>query len=147
MSEALIEIATPSPDKKPSSRRFVKTNITNCVKLEPLGIYYGRCKVNGKLVRLFLETKDAAVAKKKMPHWLIDVRGRVTAKEGFMGSLVEEYERRLNLKVDLREIRERTRYTKVECLHQIQKVWEEYFSTGEVNPSNYTAGGNPAVRT
>src|SRR5512132_1066207 len=106
MSEALIEIATPSPQRKASPPRFVKTNIPNCVKLEPLDIYYGRCKVNGRLIRLLLETKDQGVAKKKIPHWRIDVRGSAVAKEGLMGSLVEEYQRRLNLRVDGREIRE-----------------------------------------
>ncbi len=68
MSETITEIATSSQDKKASSRRFVKTNIPNCVKLEPLGIYYGRCKVNGRLIRLSLETKDPNFAKKKIPH-------------------------------------------------------------------------------
>lgn len=135
-----------APTHNPTSPRFVKTNIPNLVKLEPMGTYYGRCKVHGKLVRQSLETKDFKVAKSKLLQWLMDTRGRVNAFEGHMGSLTEEYTRRLKLAVDNREIRERTMNTKIESLTQIQKVWEERFSTGTINPLNYKAGGDQTKR-
>src|SRR5690348_11085917 len=55
MSEAVAEIAPSSTDKEPKKSRIVKTNIQpnipNCAKLEPFGVYYGRCRINGRLVR------------------------------------------------------------------------------------------------
>ena len=117
-----------TPSSKPAKPRFVKTNIPNLVKLDPMSTYYGRCKVNGKLIRESLGTKDFTVAKSKVRQWLIDVRGRVNATEGSMGELVEDYVRRLKLQVDGRRIRQRTMETKIECLTQIEKVWEELFT-------------------
>jgi hypothetical protein len=130
----------------PPKRHFVKTNQPNLVKLMPLGTYYARCKIGGKTVRQSLKTKVFEVAKRKARKWLIDVRGRVNAFEGNMGSLLEEYKRRLNLSVDSRDIRERTMATKIECLTQIEKVWEELFTTGQVNRANYARGGDRTKR-
>ena len=110
------------PTDNPTTPHFVKTNIPNLIKLEPMGSYYGRCKVHGKLVRQSLETKDFKVAKKKILQWLIDTRGRVNAHEGNMGNLAEEYLRRLQLAVDSRDIRDRTMATKIECLNHLQKT-------------------------
>ncbi len=126
--------------------RFVKTNIPNLVKLEPIGTYYGRCKVGGKLVRLSLETREFKIAKQKLPDWLQKVRGGLNTKDGLMASLVEAYQRRLKLAVAGKDIRERTRATKLECLSQIEKVWDEFFDTGNVNPANYRPGGNGKLR-
>jgi len=82
------------PTDNPTTPHFVKTNIPNLIKLEPMGTYYGRCKVHGKLVRQSLETKDFKVAKKKILQWLIDTRGRVNAHEGNMGKLSFEVTKR-----------------------------------------------------
>lgn len=133
-------------DSKAVSPRFVKTNIPNLVKLEPMDTYYGRCKVNGKTIRQSLETKDFKVAKSKLHKWLIDVRGRIHANEGDMGSLVEEYKRSLQLKVSSQDIRKRTMATKLQCLTQIEKVWEEIFTTGNLDKANYRQGGNQKNR-
>ena len=63
-----------------------------------------------------------------------------------MGSLTEEFKRRLRLEVDSGDIRQRTMDTKLECLNQIQKVWEEVFTTGAINPANYDWGGDQTHR-
>ena len=142
-----MNVANNTPGKKADSPRFVKTNIPNLVKLEPMNTYYGRCKVHGKLVRQSLETKDFKVAKSKLHKWLIDVRGRINAHEGNMGVLIEDYKKRLKLAVDSGDIRKRTRETKIQCLTQIGKVWEELFTTGQVNPQHYERGGDQIHRT
>jgi hypothetical protein len=54
----------------PTSPYFVKTNIPNLIKLEPLGTYYRRCKVRGKLVRKSFKTKVFDVAKAKLKNWM-----------------------------------------------------------------------------
>ncbi len=80
---ALKHTATPDNTKEAGCRGFVKTNIPNLVKWEPAGTNYGRCKVGGKPVRRSLETKEFKVAKEELPHWLMAVRGQITAKEGW----------------------------------------------------------------
>jgi hypothetical protein len=97
-------------------------------------------------VRQSLQTKDFKVAKRKLLQWLMDARGRMHAHEGNMGSLIEEYHRRLRLAVDSRDIRERTVTTNIESLTQIQKVWEELITARKIDPGNYAPGGDQTKR-
>jgi hypothetical protein len=112
LNDLFAQPTKPAPDmnaknnigvSKAVSPRFVKTNIPNLIKLEPMDTYYGRCKVYGKTIRQSLETKDFKVAKSKFHKWLIDVRGRVHANEGDIGGLIEEYKRGLRLQVASRD--------------------------------------------
>jgi len=124
-----MDATNDAPVTKPSSPRFVKTNIPNLIKLDPMGTYYGRCKVHGKLVRQSLDTKDFKVAKTKVRQWLIDARGRVIAHEGNMGSLIEEYGRRLQLAVDSQDKRDRRKGLVIPiCRHENMRP--AYFGFG-----------------
>jgi hypothetical protein len=143
----IVNATTDTTDIKPARSKFVKTNIPNLVKLVPSETYYGRCKVGGKLVRESLKTTVFAVAKKKLPLWLIGARGRTSSSDVAMGVVIEACKQRLNLAVDSRDIRERTRSTKLECLTQIEKVWEELLNSGQINKTNYKPGGNHYFKT
>lgn len=126
-------------------RRLVKSKVPNLFMLEPSGVYYGRVKVGGKVLKKSLDTKSFEVAKRKLRPWLEEVRGKAT-NDATLGALAEEYEQRLELQVVAGDIKPRTRETKLESLDQIQKVWQELFSTGKIDPTNYARGGNQAIK-
>ena len=102
-------------------------------------------KVAGKIYKKSFETTSFGVAKRKLKVWLEEVRGKAT-NDSTLGALAEEYQKRLQLQVTSGDIKPRTMDTKLESLSQCQKVWQELFDTGKVDPNNYGQGGNHKIK-
>jgi integrase len=143
MSDDTDTISTPKSSQ--DGRRLVKSKVENLFLLLPSGMYYGRVKIKGKTLKKSLETASFEVAKRKLKAWLAEVRGKPTS-DSTLGSLAEEYAQRLQLKVDTRDIKPRTRETKLESVDQCGKVWHELFSTGKIDPANYGRGGDQSKK-
>jgi hypothetical protein len=139
MSEAVDPADTMEESQK--KRRLVKSAVPNLSILWPSGVYYGVVKINGKPIKKALDTTSFPVAKKRLEVWLKDVRGKPTS-DATLGSLAEEYQRKLQRQVDTGDIKPRTKATKLESLNQCAKVWQELDSTGKIDPANYGQGGD-----
>jgi hypothetical protein len=59
---------------------WVKTPYPNLIRYKPSGNYFGRVRVNGKLIRRSLETHVLSVAKLKLSDFLQDNRRLVINK-------------------------------------------------------------------
>src|SRR5207302_4606829 len=68
--------AVPSPTKrKPAADvDWTKTPYPNLIRYKPSGRYFGRVRVNGKLIRRSLETHVLSVAKLKLSDFRQDYR-------------------------------------------------------------------------
>src|SRR5438477_13022432 len=73
--------AVPPPTKrKPTTDSdWLKTPYPNLIRYKPSGNYFGRVRVNGKLIRRSLETHVLSVAKLKVSDFLQDNR-RLTSR-------------------------------------------------------------------
>src|SRR5208283_1239780 len=69
-----------SIERKPDSD-WVKTPYPNLIRYKPSGTYFGRVRVNGKLIRRSLETHALTVAKLKLSDFLQNHR-RLAVKKG-----------------------------------------------------------------
>ena len=70
-------------ERKPKSKAdsdWLKTPCPNLIRYKPSGNYFGRVRVNGKLIRRSLETHVLTVAKLKLSDFLQDHR-RLIARE------------------------------------------------------------------
>jgi hypothetical protein len=59
-------MTSPSPTKRKADMGLVKTPYPNLIRYKPSGNYFGRVRVNGKLIRRSLETHVLTVAKLKL---------------------------------------------------------------------------------
>src|SRR2546425_13086154 len=68
--------AVPAPTKRKPDADFewVKTPYPNLIRYKPSGNYFGRVRVNGKLIRRSFETHVLSVAKLKLSDFLQDHR-------------------------------------------------------------------------
>ncbi len=67
---------TSIPPSNQAQRRseWVKTPYPNLIRYKPSGTYFGRVRVNGKLIRRSFETHVLTVAKLKLSDFLQDHR-------------------------------------------------------------------------
>jgi len=66
----------PSPTERKSKADidWLKTPYPNLIRYKPSGSYFGRVRVNGKLIRRSLDTHVLSVAKLKLSDFLQDHR-------------------------------------------------------------------------
>jgi hypothetical protein len=65
----------PLTERKPrADADWLKTPYPNLIRYRPSGTYFGRVRVNGKLIRRSLETHVLSVAKVKLSDFLQDYR-------------------------------------------------------------------------
>lgn len=133
------------PGGSQDERYFVKFKLPNLLILMPSRVYYGRVKIAGRTLKKCLDTTSFEVGKRKLKRWLDEVCTKPTS-DSTLGSLTEEYQQRLQLQVAVGDIKPRTMDTKLESLEQCQKVWQELFSTGKIDPDNYGQGGDHSVK-
>ena len=71
-----MQSAVPSSSKRNplADSEWVKTPYPNLIRYKPSGNYFGRVRVNGKLIRRSLETHVLSVAKLKLSDFLQDHR-------------------------------------------------------------------------
>jgi len=60
-----MKTTSPSPTKRKTDSVWTKTPYPNLIRYQPSGTYFGRVRVNGKLIRRSLETHVLTVAKFK----------------------------------------------------------------------------------
>src|SRR5437762_12818408 len=82
--------AVPLTECKPEADSdWVKTPYPNLIRYKPSGNYFGRVRVNGKLIRRSLETHVLSVAKLKGADFLQDNRRLAISKgEAVKGELI-----------------------------------------------------------
>jgi len=61
-----MKTTLPSPTKSKADVEWVKTPYPNLIRYKPSGNYFGRVRVNGKLIRRSLNTHVLTVAKLKL---------------------------------------------------------------------------------
>lgn len=61
----------PSPTERKADAEWFKTPYPNFIRYKPSGNYFGRVRVNGKLIRRSLETHVLSVAKLKLSDFKI----------------------------------------------------------------------------
>ncbi len=76
-----MKTTLPSPTKRKADADWVKTPYPNLIRYKPSGNYFGRVRVNGKLIRRSLETHVLTVAKLKLSDFLQDHR-RLAVNKG-----------------------------------------------------------------
>jgi hypothetical protein len=81
----------PSPTKRKADLEWAKTPYPNLIRYKPCGNYFGRVRVNGKLIRRSLETHILTVAKLKLSDFLQDHRSLAINKgESVLGEIIIE---------------------------------------------------------
>ncbi len=65
-----MKTTLPSPAKRKADAEWVKTPYPNLIRYKSSGNYFGRVRVNGKLIRRSLETHVLTVAKLKLSDFL-----------------------------------------------------------------------------
>ena len=76
-----MKTTLPSPTERKADVAWVKTPYPNLIRYKPSGTYFGRVRVNGKLIRRSLETHVLTVAKLKLSDFLQNHR-RLAVKKG-----------------------------------------------------------------
>ena len=71
----------PALAKRKTDLVWAKTPYPNLIRYQPSGTYFGRVRVNGKLIRRSLETHVLTVAKLKLSDFLQDHR-RLAVNKG-----------------------------------------------------------------
>ena len=69
-----MKTSIPPSTKRNADSEWVKTPYPNLIRYKPSGTYFGRVRVNGKLIRRSLETHVLTVAKLKLSDFLQDHR-------------------------------------------------------------------------
>jgi len=92
MWHVLFTLKTTSQHQSSTRRvEWVKTSYPNLIHYKPSGNYFGRVRVNGKLIRRSLETHVLTVAKLKLSDFLQDHRRLAVNKgESVTGEVVIE---------------------------------------------------------
>jgi hypothetical protein len=78
---SVMKSNVPSPTKSKADVEWVKTPYPNLIRYKPSGNYFGRVRVNGKLIRRSLEMHVLTVAKLKLSDFLQDHR-RLAVNKG-----------------------------------------------------------------
>ncbi|MGH7977582.1 MAG: hypothetical protein ACREC8_13100, partial [Limisphaerales bacterium] len=76
-----MKLTSPQQTKRKSNVAWVKTPYPNLIRYKPSGTYFGRVRVNGKLIRRSLETHVLTVARLKLSDFLQDHR-RLAVNKG-----------------------------------------------------------------
>jgi integrase len=117
----------PSPTKSKADVEWAKTPYPNLIRYKPSGNYFGRVRVNGKLIRRSLETHVLTVAKLKLSDFLQDHRRLAINKgESVLGEVIIEMFK--NEIEDDHNNKPRTKLYKREILTALNKSWPELYS-------------------
>ena len=119
------------PEKQPDGTKpkspWQKTPYPNLIRYVPSGRYFGRVKVDGKLIRRSLETHVLEVAKLRLSDFLKDHRRFTTNRPAIKGEVIVELYRK-EIDADHRNT-PRTKLYKQEILIALKKAWPDFFGT------------------
>jgi integrase len=104
-----------------------QTPYPNLIRYVPSGTYFGRVKVDGKLIRRSLDTHVLEVAKLRLSDFLKDHRRFTTNKATIKGEMIVELFRK-EIEDDHRNT-PRTKLYKREILIALKKAWPDFFDT------------------
>src|SRR6266568_4075327 len=125
-----MQSAVPSLSKrKPQADSdWVKTPYPNLIRYKPSGNYFGRVRVNGKLIRRSLETHVLSVGKLKLSGFLQDHRRLAINKgQSVKGEvIIEMFKKEIE---DDHNNKPRTKLYKQEVLIALKKTWPELYSS------------------
>ena len=123
-SDTIAEKQTPGA--KPKSP-WQKTPYPNLIRYVPSGTYFGRVKVEGKLIRRSLDTHVLEVAKLRLSDFVKDHRRFTTNGPAVKGeAIVELYRKEID---DDHRNTPRTKLYKRENLVALKKAWPRFFDT------------------
>jgi hypothetical protein len=107
---------------------WLKTPYPNLIRYRPSGTYFGRVRVNGKLIRRSLETHVLSVAKVKLSDFLQDYRRLAINKgQSVKGEvIIELFSKEIE---DDANNQPRTKLYKREVLIALKKTWPELYSS------------------
>src|SRR6266540_7190184 len=121
-----MQSAVPSSSKRkaPADSEWAKTPYPNLIRYKPSGNYFGRVRVNGKLIRRSLETHVLSVAKLKLSDFLQDHRRLAINKgQSVKGEvIIEMFKKEIE---DDHNNKPRTKLYKQEVLIALKKTWPE----------------------
>ena len=114
----------PTPTKSKTDAVWIKTPYPNLIRYKPSGNYFGRVRVNGKLIRRSLDTHVLTVAKIKLSDFLQDHRRLAINKgESVNGEvIIEMFKKEIE---DDHNNKPRTKLYKEEFLTALKKSWPE----------------------
>jgi len=131
MKKALPSETKRKPD---ADSDWLKTPYPNLIRYKPSGNYFGRVRVNGKLIRHSLKTHVLSVAKLKLSDFLQDYRRLAINKgQSVKGEVIIEMCK--NEIKDNHNNKPRTKLYKQEVLIALKKTWPELFATDIANIS------------
>ena len=114
--------------KSKADADWLKTPYPNLIRYKPSGTYFGRVRVNGKLIRRSLETHVLSVAKVKLSDFLQDYRRLAINKgQSVKGEVIIEIFRK-EIEDDANN-QPRTKLYKREVLIALKKTWPELYSS------------------
>jgi integrase len=123
-----MKTSIPPSTKRNTDSEWVKTPYPNLIRYKPSGTYFGRVRVNGKLIRRSLETHVLTVAKLKLSDFLQDHRRLAINKgQSVKGEVIVEM-----LKTEIEDDhnnKPRTKLYKQEVLIALKKTWPDLYST------------------
>ncbi len=121
-------VPAPTKRKRPADSDWIKTPYPNLIRYKPSGNYFGRVRVNGKLIRRSLETHVLSVAKLKLSDFLQDHRRLAINKgQSVKGEvIIEMFKKEIE---DDHNNKPRTKLYKQEVLIALKKTWPELYST------------------
>jgi integrase len=121
-----MKTTLPSQTKRKADVEWVKTPYPNLIRYKPSGNYFGRVRVNGKLIRRSLETHVLTVAKLKLSDFLQGHRRLgVNKGESVTGEvIIEMFKKEIE---DDHNNKPRTKLYKQEVLTALKKSWPELF--------------------
>src|SRR5438046_10238226 len=124
-----MQSAVPSSSKRNplADSEWVKTPYPNLIRYNPSCNYFGRVRVNGKLIRRSLETHVLSVAKLKLSDFLQDHRRLAINKgQSVKGEvIIEMFKKEIE---DDHNNKPRTKLYKQEVLIALKKTWPELYS-------------------
>src|ERR1019366_4857955 len=125
---SVMKTTLPSPTKSKADVEWVKTPYPNLIRYKPSGNYFGRVRVNGKLIRRSLETHVLNVAKLKLSDFLQDNRRLAINKgQSVTGEvIIEMFKKEIE---DDHNNKPRTKLYKQEVLITLKKTWPELYSS------------------
>ena len=123
-----MKTTLPSPTKSKADVEWVKTPYPNLIRYKPSGNYFGRVRVNGKLIRRSLDTHVLTVAKLKLSDFLQDHRRLAVNKGQSVNGevIIEMFKKEIE---DDHNNKPRTKLYKQEVLTALKKSWPELYST------------------
>jgi integrase len=123
-----MSMTSPPPTKHKTDVVWAKTPYPNLIRYKPSGNYFGRVRVNGKLIRRSLETHVLTVAKLKLSDFLQDHRRLAVNKGQSVNGevIIEMFRKEIE---DDHNNKPRTKLYKREVLTALKKSWPELYST------------------